>query len=89
MRLDNLHLHLNWPQLSSIHPCPKMSTCLLRALLDKLLTRDKLKQFEIVEQNFSVLCNSEIETTHHLLLHSLCVSLNSSYPLIISAYTQK
>ena len=43
-----------------------MSTCILRALLDKLLTRDRLKRYGIVEQDFCVLCNSETETTHHL-----------------------
>ena len=75
------------------HHCPKMSTCLLRTLLDKLLTRDRLKQYGIVEQDFCVLCNSETETTHHLFFNCpySCIwsSLSSSYPLIITAYRQK
>ena len=38
--------------------CPKISTCLLRAVQDKLLTRARLKQFGVVEQDTCVLCYS-------------------------------
>ena len=43
-----------------------MSACLLRALLDKLLITDKLKQFGIIDQDCCVPCNEDAETTQHL-----------------------
>ena len=46
--------------------CPKMATCILRALKKKLLTQDKLIKFGVIQGNVCCLCNSQPETTDHL-----------------------
>jgi len=46
--------------------CLKMNVCLLRAILDELLTRDKLMQFGIIQANVCSLCRLEPETISHL-----------------------
>jgi len=55
--------------------CPKFSCCLLRAIHDRLLTRQRLLNFGIINTNDCVLCNSQPETIEHLFFS--CVS--SSY----------
>jgi len=46
--------------------CPKMATCLLRALKRKRLTKDKLTQIGVIQGNICSLCNSQPETIDHL-----------------------
>ena len=45
---------------------PEMATCLLRALLGKLLIKDKLLNFGIIQSNICTLWNSCPETINHL-----------------------
>jgi len=46
--------------------CPKMAICLPRALLEKLLIRDKVVQFGIIQTNICPLCNILPEPINHL-----------------------
>ena len=60
-------------QVSQLHKliwfpghCPKMKIFLLRALSDKLLTKDRLHLFGVVQANCCVLCNEQPESIGHL-----------------------
>ena len=46
--------------------CPKMSCCLLRALSNRLLTRSRLLQFGITDQDLCVRCHTSSETIEYL-----------------------
>ena len=45
---------------------PKMATCLLKALLNRLPTRDRLLRFDMVNNSSCVLCENGVESGHHL-----------------------
>ena len=46
--------------------CPKMTSCLLRALHQKLPTKDKLMKIGVVNQNVCSLCQQYPESVPHL-----------------------
>ena len=45
---------------------PKISCCTLRAIYNRLPTTTRLKQFQIIAMDTSVLCDIEAETNAHL-----------------------
>ena len=45
---------------------PKMACCLLRALKNRLLTRDRLSNFGITQQVQCVMCHIGLESIHHV-----------------------
>jgi len=50
----------------SLHIAPKMAICLLRAFPTKLLTRDRLYQFGIIQTNLCPFCTLLSESNDHL-----------------------
>ena len=46
--------------------CPKMAVCLLQSLQKRLLTKDRLLQLGIIQDNECPLCKSSPETIEHL-----------------------
>jgi len=56
--------------------CPKMAICLLRSLNRKLLTKERLLKFGIIQENVCYLCNAAPETNAHLYFecsYSSCI----------------
>jgi mannosylglycoprotein endo-beta-mannosidase len=45
---------------------PKMSSCVLKAIKDRLPFRERLKRFGILQEDSCVLCSGNIETRDHL-----------------------
>jgi len=83
--------HPQFPPYSLIwnpYSSPKMSTCTLRAIHDKLLTRTRLESFQTIQGNGCVLCESAAGSEEHafpvhiLPISRLYVSLNWNWTLI-------